>query len=216
MKIGLNTMLIIISLILISLGLIFYDFLNNVRLSLTKKSRIKRKLKKIAKDNDYLLLNNLVLYLNDYNYIEVEHLLIANKYIYVITSKCYFGEINGLASDPKWLLYKGNKLSHITNPLPNNLKRLRTVAILTNIDEKNFISLVVMNKPAFVNNIRSARDNEFIIMEKGLNSFIKEHENKYGIEEFTISFQERIANVIYNYSEDCKNKLKRAQLNNIN
>ena len=216
MKIGVNTILILLALIILTLVLIFYDSINNVRLSLTKKKRIKRKLKRIAKYNDYILLNDLVLYLNDNNYIEIEHLLIANKYIYVITSRSYFGEINGLATDSKWLLYKGTKLSHINNPLPNNLKRLRTVAILTNIDEKNFVSLVVMNKPAFVNDIKSSRDNEFVVMEKNISQFIKEREASKTLDEFTIAFQERIANVIYSYSEDCKIKLKRAQLNNIN
>ena len=216
MKIGANTIIIFIILVLISLLIVFYDKVNMIWLSITKKSRIKRKLKKIAKYNDYLLLNNLVLYINDYNYIEIEHLLIANKYIYVITSKSFYGDINGIATDAAWRLYRGGRLQHITNPLPNNLKRLRTVAHLTNIDEKNFISLVIINKPSFTNDIRSSRDNEFVVREKLLTTFIKEQESKKNVEEFTIAFQEKIANVINNYSEDCKMKLKRAQLNNIN
>lgn len=216
MKIGLNTAILIISLIIFSLVTIFYDYIYNIKLSITKKSRIRKKLKKISKNNDYLLLSNLVLYINDNNYIEVEHLLIANKFIYVITSKSYFGDINGVANDSKWLLHRGGKLLHITNPLPNNLKRLRTVAILTNIDEKNFVSMVIINKPSFTNNIKSSRDNEFVVRENNIASFIKERESQKDVDEFTVAFQEKIANVIHNYSEDCKNKLKRAQLNNLN
>jgi hypothetical protein len=216
MRIGANTIIILVILVVLSLFIAFYDKISILFLSITKKSRIKRKLKKIAKNNDYLLLNNLVLYINDYNYIEIEHLLIANKYIYVLTSKSYYGDINGIASDNVWRLYKGSRLSHISNPLPNNLKRLRTVAHLTNLDEKNFISLVIINKPSFTNDIRSSRDNEFVVRENELTSFIKEQEGKKTVNEFTIAFQEKIANVINNYSEDCKIKLKRAQLNNIN
>jgi hypothetical protein len=216
MNFGTNTIIILITLLIASILIIFYDKVNILRLSITRKSRIKRKLKKIAKNNDYLLLNNLVLYINDYNYIEVEHLLIANKFIYVVTSKCYYGDVKGIASDAMWRLYRGNTLLHINNPLPNNLKRLRTIAHLTNIDEKNFISLVIINKPSFINDIRSSRDNEFIVKETNLTSFIKEQESKKNVDEFTIAFQEKIANNINNYSEDCKIKLERAQLNESN
>ena len=87
---------------------------------------------------------------------------------------------------------------------------------MTNIDEKNFVSLVIINKPSFTNNIKSSRDNEFVVREAMLNNFIKEQESKKNVDEFTVAFQEKIANVIHNYSEDCKNKLKRAQLNTLN
>ena len=89
------------------------------------------------------------------------------------------------------MLYKDTKLSHINNPLPNNLKRLRTVAILTNIDEKNFVSLVIMNKPAFVNDIKSSRDNEFVVMEKYVSQFIKESESKKTLDEKLIMEADR-------------------------
>ena len=115
--------LIFLFLFIFTVCYIFLDDLLNLFVGLTKKRRINAKLKKFAIDHDFPLLNDVVIQVRENKYIKIDHVMIGNKYIYVIACKCYYGYLNAKAIDEKWVLYVGGKLKHIENPLKNNYKR---------------------------------------------------------------------------------------------
>ena len=107
-------------LIVFSLCYIYLDDLKNLFIGLTKKRRINAKLKKFAVDHDFPLLSDVVIQVRENKYVKIDHIMIGNKYIYVIACRCYYGYLNAKAIDEKWVLYRRDKLKHIENPLKNN------------------------------------------------------------------------------------------------
>ena len=62
------------------------------------------KVNRINLDNDYFLLNDLLLNLSG-EYFHIDHVLGGEKYIYVITDKFYEGAIVPSTHDPSWTYY---------------------------------------------------------------------------------------------------------------
>ena len=109
--------------VLFSICYIHLDDLKSLFVGLTKKRRINAKLKKFAIDHDFPLLSDVVIQVRENKYVKIDHIMIGNKYIYVIACKCYYGYLNAKAVDEKWVLYKRERLMHVDNPLKNNKMR---------------------------------------------------------------------------------------------
>ena len=99
-------------LIVFSVGYVYLDDLINLFVGLTKKKRINMKLKKFALDHDFPLLSDVVIQVRENKYIKIDHIMIGNKYIYVIACKCYYGYLNAKTIDEKWVLYRRDKNNH--------------------------------------------------------------------------------------------------------
>lgn len=209
MKLGPISLLIIVILLIVTLIMLYYDSLTYFYYCLTKKTRIHRKLKKIAKDNDYILLNDLVLYFNEKQYVKVDFILFSNKYIYIISSRSLHGNIDGKDVDEKWRLYRGKKMIHIENPLKNNDSRMKIISQLTDIEKENFINMVIISNTAVISSILTSNPNDYVISEKDLKNSIRNIEKYSKLDDLTTSFMEKEANLIYQYSEKCKDKLKK-------
>ena len=127
-KTGLVVMVIILVVLAIaSICYIFIDDLKNLFIGLTKKRRIASKLKKFAIDHDFPLLSDVVFEIREKEFIKIDHIMIGNKYIYVIACKTYYGYLNAKAIDEKWVLYKREKMLHVDNPLKNNEIRVMII-----------------------------------------------------------------------------------------
>ena len=209
MKLGPISLLIIVLLLIFTLIMLYYDSLVYFYYCLTKKRRIYRKLKKISKDNDYVLLNDLVLYFNESQFVKVDFILFTNKYIYVISSRTIHGNLDGKDVDEKWRLYRGSKLFHIDNPLKINTTRMKIVSQLTEIEKDNFINMVIISNTAVLSNILTSNPNDYVISEKDLKKTIKDIERYSKLEDLTTKFIEKEANLLYNYSRKCKEKNKK-------
>ncbi|MBE6124456.1 MAG: NERD domain-containing protein [Erysipelotrichaceae bacterium] len=206
MKLGPISLLFIVLLLIFTLVMLYYDSLIYFYYCLTRKKRIGRKLKKIAKDNDYILLNDLHLYFNETQYVKVDYLLFSNKYIYVISARTLHGDVDGKDIDEKWRLYRGSKLFHIENPLKTNSTRMKIVSKLTEIDKENFINMVVISNTAIITSILTSNPNDYVVSEKNLRNTIKDIERFSKFDDFSTKFMEKEANLIYNYSQKCKEK----------
>jgi len=139
-----------------------------------------KKINRIALDNDYLLINNLVLKDNSGVICSIDHILFAHKYIYVIKDRYYRGGISGNYSDNVWFFYgqKGVK-EEFENPMRINEKRIDKLANITHFDRDYFISIVFINDNAIVKDLKGLNtQTSYIIPKSGLKKLIKTIESK--------------------------------------
>ena len=201
--------IIIIVAIIVALLVLYYDGIYYFFVSLSRNYRIKRKLKKICKDNDYLLLKDLVLYFNDSQYIEVDYMMFTNKYMYVISSRSYHGAIDAFDKDDKWRLYRGRKMTFIDNPLKINNERIKIISKMLGVDKNEFINMVIINKTGKIKEVRTSFPNDYVVYEKDLARSIKEIEKSSKLEDIDSAYMEKEANLVYKHSLKCKKLLKK-------
>ena len=74
--------------------------------NLLRKNLVKiyyKNVKKVAYYKDFYLINQLILNVDDNQQIHIDHLLFADKYIYVILDKFYPGKLSGKPEDESLL-----------------------------------------------------------------------------------------------------------------
>ena len=180
----------------------YSDDLKNLFVGLTKKKRIASKLKKFAIDHDFPLLSDVVVQVREDKYIKIDHIMIGNKYIYVICCKCYYGYLNAKAIDEKWVLYKRERLVHIDNPLRNNEKRIRILASLLDNSVEDFVNIVYLSKPVVASKVEGSDKKEFVIFEDDFDKFIEVYEKECDLNEFSIKSINEAAKKIYDYHNE--------------
>lgn len=101
---------------------------------------------KIALDNDYYLINELLLKLDDNNSVHIDHILFGEKFIYLIKDRYYDGFIEAKERDKSWVFTSRNReRKFIDNPLINNSIRVKRFASLAGLNESYIYSIVVVN-----------------------------------------------------------------------
>lgn len=203
-KLGLWLMILILFLLVISsVCYIFIDDLKNLFVGLTKKKRINSKLKKFAIDHDFPLLTDVVIQIREDKYIKIDHIMIGNKYIYVIACKCYYGYLNAKAIDEKWVLYRGGRLIHVENPLKNNEKRIKILSnLLENTTREDFVNIIYLSKPVVTGKIQSGNKKEFVLFEEDFEKFVEVYEKECDLNEFSIKSINEAAKKIYDYHNE--------------
>ena len=189
-------------LIIFSVCYIFLDDLKNLFIGLTKKRRIRAKLKKFAIDHDFPLLSDVVIQVRENKYIKIDHIMIGNKYIYVIACKCYYGYLNAKAIDEKWVLYVRNKLKHIDNPLKNNYKRMKILSTLLDNSIEDFVNIIYLSKPVVTHKIEGSNSKEFVLFEDDFEKFIEVYEKECELNEFSVKSINDAAKKIYDYHNE--------------
>ena len=202
-KLGLWLMILFLFLLVIfSICYIFMDDLKNLIIGLTKKKRITAKLKRFAVDHDFPLLSDVVIQIREDKYIKIDHIMIGNKYIYVIACKCYYGYLNAKAIDEKWVLYKRDKLVHVENPLRYNEKRIRILSNLLDNSMEDFVNIVYLSKPVVTSKIEGTNKKEFVIYEDDFENFIEVYEKECKLNEFSIKSINEAAKKIFDYHNE--------------
>jgi hypothetical protein len=204
-----NTIFFFIRLLILTLIFIFFDDIANILSSLFKRKRVSSKLKKFAIDHDFPLLSNVVIQVRENKFIKIEHILFGNKYIYVISSKCYYGYLRANTSDEKWLLYRKDKLIHLDNPLKNNEKRIRILANLLDDKMENFVNVVFLSRPVVASKIISNKPGELVILEQDFSKTIEKYEKSSKLNNFTIKSIEDATQKIYSYHIDSLGNFKK-------
>ena len=158
-----------------------------------------KKIAKITEYNDYLLVNNVNLRNNEDLIISnINHIMLGKKYIYIIKDRYYRGAINGNKEDDIWYFFdeKNNK-KEISNPMKRNEERIKNLCVLTKIDPKLCISIVLINDDCVIKDPKSLySNNSFIISCKGLNKLIKSLE-KRNVKQIDQLAAEQAMNEIY-------------------
>ena len=211
----LSTIMFLVRLLVYTLIFIFFEDISNILSSLFKNKRIAAKLKKFAIDHDFPLLSNVVIQVREDKFIKIEHILFGNKYIYVISSKCYYGYLYANADDGKWLLYRKDKLIHLDNPLKINEKRVRILANLLDDNMDNFVNVVFLSRPVVVSKMVVSKPGELILLEKDFTKRIERYEKKCLLNSFSSKSIEEATQKIYDYHLESSENFKKMENKNI-
>ncbi|MFA6755236.1 MAG: nuclease-related domain-containing protein [Bacilli bacterium] len=124
-----------------------------------------KRINKIVLNHDYLLINDLVLKDHNGKICTIDHIVFAEKYIYVIKDRYYRGAISGQKDDNVWFFYgkKGVK-EEFENPMKLNDKRIDKLSSITHFDRSMFISVVLINKNCIVKNLSSLNSKDSLII----------------------------------------------------
>lgn len=207
----LSTIMFLVRLLIYTLIFIFFDDISNVLSSLFKNKRIASKLKKFAIDHDFPLLSNVIIQVREDKFIKIEHILFGNKYIYVISSKCYYGYLSANADDGKWLLYRKDRLIHLDNPLKINEKRVRILANLLDETMDNFVNVVFLSRPVVVSKMVLSKPGELILLEKNFAKRIERYEKKCVLNSFSSKSIEEATKKIYDYHLESSENFKKIE-----
>ena len=134
--------------VLLLLWVLFYrNFLKRHRL----RKVVGYKLYRFSNLNDYLLLNDYQISIDDKSKGKIDHILITNKFIVIINDYQVSGVLSGDYSSEqlKVTTNKGEKL--IANPLNYNRNLTKRVALFNDLDKSFLKGLVVVNDDAVIN-----------------------------------------------------------------
>ena len=157
--------------------LLFVFLYRNVIVKKRFKNSVGHLLYRYSNLNDYLLLNNYHIYIDDKNIGEIDHVLITNKFIVVINDAQLSGVISGdYSSDNlKFTTKNGNEL--ILNPLNYNRNLTKRVALFNDLDNSYLKGIVVVPDNSYIN-IDNIPEQFFICKKRDLKKTIKEIERE--------------------------------------
>ena len=104
-----------------------------------------KKVYRVALDNDFFLINQYVFKIDNSKVASVDHILFGNKYIYVLSSKYYQGDLVGKYHDKSliFISHKGKKC-YTDNPY-NQVKFLASkLSSSTGVDPSLMIGIVLV------------------------------------------------------------------------
>ena len=105
-----------------------------------------KKVRSIAIDKDYYLVNQYVFNSDDKNKVMIDHILFGNKFIYLITSKYYEGDLVGKQSDASFILIdKKGKRKYTDNPVERSKFLMSRLSMSTGINTILMIGIVLVN-----------------------------------------------------------------------
>ena len=132
----------------------------------------------VALENDYFLINRFQFKVDASKLATVDHILFGNKYIYVLSSKYYQGDLVGKYHDKSliFISHRGKKC-YTDNPF-NQVKFLASkLSSSTGIDASLMIGIVLINDDCKVA-VESDSKQFYIIQRKRLASLIKAIESR--------------------------------------
>ncbi len=127
--------------------------------------------------NDYLLLNDYKIHIDDTHIGKIDHVLITNKFIIIINDFNISGVISGDYTSEQLKLTdaKGDKLIH--NPLNYNCNLTKRVALFNDLDNSFLKGIVVVNDDAMID-IDNIPNQFSICSKKDLKRVIKEFDKE--------------------------------------
>ena len=137
-----------------------------------------KKVYRVALDNDFFLINQYVFKIDNSKVASVDHILFGNKYIYVLSSKYYQGDLVGKYHDKSliFISHKGKKC-YTDNPY-NQVKFLASkLSSSTGVDPSLMIGIVLVNDDCKVA-VDSDSKQFYIIQRKRFAALIKAIESR--------------------------------------
>ena len=186
----------------LSLCYLFKDQLEEIKTHIRKTNILHKKLKKYCKNHDYILLTNLILPTSDGKKIKVDDLVIADKYIYVISQRILYGNISGIEEDAKWILRSTKESKYISNPFIANEIRKKVIAEIANIDSSTLINLVCFSKTAFTHDVKIKSNDKVLTNINKIEHDIHRYEKKSQLNDFLNEDVSKLAELLYQTSKN--------------
>lgn len=175
----------------------------------SKNKKLDRKLRKYARNKDFLILNDVFLPVEDTKAILIDNLLFGNKYIYVISQKHWEGNLKGFEYDPKWLLATKTVTKYVDNPLIGNRFKVSTLMeFLHETDDENIVNIIAISDKTTFKEIK-AQPLETVTKMGDLFKIIDDYEKNSHLNDIKEEEIERIANLIYEESQSIANAQSR-------
>lgn len=121
-----------------------------------------RKVNRVVLDHDFYLINCFENRTGDESF-HIDHIVIGEKYIYCIRDRYFDGAVVVKEDNAGWLYYHGRKKTIVPNPMAMNLLRMERLSLMSGIDQKLFISIVIINDECLITPFTSKRDDSFLV-----------------------------------------------------
>ncbi len=175
---GLNTLQIIflIAAPIVVIGLVVLFIVIPVNKSREKKhfkEYCYKAIYKVAFDEDYYLINNLLFRVDPSKVGRIDHILFGNKYIYIILDAYFEGDLTGKESDKSLILVdrKGKKF-YTDNQYLISKAVVKSLSDSTGIDMNLLIGIVVVNNNCKLS-IETTNKQFYIIQKNRLKRLIR-------------------------------------------
>lgn len=194
--------------LLLAIGAASFFFVHRKHATDIFKRQAYRKLYRLAQDQDYYLLNNLTIK-TETDSLHIDHLLVGDKFVYVIATRYYEDDLQGesyLAK--KWHVVdkNGTTLREASNPVVYNEKRTMCLAKFLGWNTQKtpmFISLVIIDNATEVNVAdKKISEYSYLIHKKDACSLIKQIERDTPLPPFDDQSLLKIITRIHRLSEE--------------
>lgn len=184
--------LVIFIILCILLGLFFIvlflytPFRRFMRSNFTIRSYYK-KVRQVVLDHDYYLINQWERSFGEgkNETVHIDHIVVGNKFIYVIRDRYYEGVIIAKENDLSWYFQQSrHRKKAIDNPMLRNHERADYLATLSSLNRAYFISVVLVNDDCLVTPFESRSQDSFLVPISKLDKFIEANENRTDVEPF--------------------------------
>ena len=166
------------------------------------KEAVYFKLAKLAKINDFLLLNNYAIDFDDTHVGIIDHILISKKYIFVINDFQLSGVISGDMKDRSLRLITNKKgVRYISNPLNYNINLIKRLNLYNHLDQTFVKGIVVIDNNSFIN--LSSNNNQFVMLRR---KELKKHILKADKDDVKPLKENEIVNFINKLNRQNKNR----------
>ena len=158
-----------------------------------KNRKLDKKIKKYARDRDFLFLTDVFLPVDNNKAILIDDIILGNKYIYVISQKHWDGYIKGFEYDTKWLLTAKIRTVYVDNPLIGNRYKVQTLMkFLKERNDENIVNIVSLSNKTKFNSIQT-QPLENVVKMKHLFKLIDDYEKNSPFNDIKEEELERIA-----------------------
>lgn len=158
-----------------------------------KNRKLDKKIKKYARDRDFLFLTDVFLPVDNNKAILIDDIILGNKYIYVISQKHWDGYVKGFEYDTKWLLSAKIRTVYVDNPLIGNRYKVQTLMkFLKERNDENIVNIVSLSNKSKLNTIQT-QPLENVVKMKNLFKLIDDYEKNSPFNDIKEEELERIA-----------------------
>lgn len=173
---------LIVLIVIVVLVAVLYKPIKHKMLSEKTIETYGKKVYLVARDNDYLLINNFDYRLADGTKFHIDHILFAEKYIYIISDIYINGGVSARENDNDWIKFSGDKnhtkKTFINNPLKISNRLLRLFSQATRFDTSFFKSIVLINDDCAVKEFVQTSKENYLSTPKTFAKLIKEIESE--------------------------------------
>ena len=133
---------------------------------------------KVALESDFYLINQFYFKVDSARLAKVDHILFGEKYIYVINSKYYEGDLVGKSTDKSliFISHKGKKC-YTDNPIIQSKQLASKLSSSTGLDASMLIGITLINDDCKVE-VQSDSKQFYIIQRKRFPALIKAIESR--------------------------------------
>lgn len=138
---------------------------------------------KLVLDEDYLLINNFII---KNLKLKIDHIVFANKYIYLIKDAYFEGALEGKIKDNKLIYYpyRNREVLTTVNPYVQLKEDYDNIVRLAGIDAHFFQLITLINDDVLINLEKTDVSNYHVVSRSNLISTIKNIENAAKVKDF--------------------------------